>query len=122
MDEVVFQTFKNQDALVQAIKTGQVDMITEMPLTAVGSLKNAKDIQIAVGAPLAPDITDIILNQADPANCPPDGKCTGHPALRDSKVRQALAYATNKQELIDIVLWAGCCWADNGSRQPAPLV
>ena len=104
VDEVVFQTFKNQDALVQAIKTGQVDMITEMPLTAVGSLKNAKDIQIAVGAPLAPDITDIILNQADPANCPPDGKCTGHPALRDSKVRQALAYATNKQELIDIVL------------------
>lgn len=104
VDEVVFQTFKNQDALVQAIKTGQVDMITEMPLTAAASLKNAKDIQLAVGAPLAPDITDIIFNQADPASCPPDGKCTGHPALRDAKVREALAYATNKQELIDIVL------------------
>jgi peptide/nickel transport system substrate-binding protein len=104
VDEVVFQTFKNQDALVQAIKTGQVDMITEMPLTAVASLKNSKDIQLAVGAPLAPDITDIILNEADPAKCPTDGKCTGHPALRDPKVREALAFATNKQEMIDIVL------------------
>ncbi|MCJ7585648.1 MAG: ABC transporter substrate-binding protein, partial [Anaerolineales bacterium] len=35
IDEVIFQTFENQDALVQAIKTGQVDLITEMPNTAV---------------------------------------------------------------------------------------
>jgi peptide/nickel transport system substrate-binding protein len=104
VDEVVFQTFNNQDAMVQAIKTGQVDMITEMPLTAVASLKNAKDVAVAVGAPLAPDISDIIFNQADPENCPEGGVCTGHPALRDPKVREALAYATNKQELIDIVL------------------
>lgn len=103
-DQVVFQTFKNQDALVQAIKTGQVDMITEMPLTAVASLKNTKDIAIATGAPLAPDITDIVLNQIDPANCPEGGKCSGHPALRDPIVREALAYATDKQEMIEIVL------------------
>ena len=35
IDEIVFQTFENQDALVQALRTGQVDMITEMPATAV---------------------------------------------------------------------------------------
>jgi peptide/nickel transport system substrate-binding protein len=34
VDEVIFQTFGSQDILVQAIKTGQVDMITEMPSTA----------------------------------------------------------------------------------------
>ena len=39
VDEVIFQTFENNDALVQAIKTGQVDMITEMPATAVETLK-----------------------------------------------------------------------------------
>src|SRR6185436_13824533 len=27
--DVIFQTFENQDALVQALKTGQVDMINE---------------------------------------------------------------------------------------------
>ena len=83
VDEVIFQKFENRDALVQAIKTGQVDMITEMPNTAVATLKNEKDIKLVTGAPLAPDITDIIFNQVSKENCPTDAKCTGHPALRD---------------------------------------
>lgn len=105
IDEVIFQTFENQDALVQAIKTGQVDMITEMPNTAAESLKAEDNIELVVGAPLAPGVTDIIFNQVDPANCPPDGGlCTGHPALRDRDVRLALAHATDKQKLIDVIL------------------
>lgn len=105
VDEVVFQTFSNEDALVQAIKTNQVDMITEMPLTAVESLKGTENVEVVIGAPLAPDVTDIIFNQVEPENCPPDdGVCTGHPALLDKQVRKALSFATNKQELIDIVL------------------
>jgi peptide/nickel transport system substrate-binding protein len=42
----------------------------------------------------------------DPENCPTDagGVCTGHPALRDRNVRLALAHATDKQKLIDVVL------------------
>ncbi len=105
VDEVVFQTFTNTDALVQAIKTGQVDMITEMPNTAVASLRNTENVEVVIGAPLAPDITDIILNQVAPENCPEeDGVCSGHPALLDRNVRLALAYATNKQELIDVIL------------------
>lgn len=104
IDEVVFQTFDNQDALVQALVTGQVDMITEMPNTAVPTLRNAENVEMVIGAPLAPDIADIIPNQTPPDLCPPDGKCTGHPALRDLAVRQALAHATDKQKIIDVVL------------------
>lgn len=105
IDEVIFQTFENQDALVQAIKTGQVDMITEMPNTAAESLKSEKDIELVVGAPLTPGVTDIIFNQVDPENCPAEGGlCTGHPALRDRNVRLALAHATDKQNLIDVIL------------------
>lgn len=105
VDEVIFQTFANQDALVQAIKTGQVDMVTEMPNTAAESLKSDKNIELVVGAPLAPGVTDIIFNQVDPENCPEDGGlCTGHPALRDRNVRLAMAHATDKQRLIDVIL------------------
>jgi peptide/nickel transport system substrate-binding protein len=105
VDEVIFQNFENQDALVQAIKTGQVDMITEMPNTAAESLKTEKDIELVVGAPLAPGITDIIFNQIDPANCPPEGGiCSGHPALQDRNVRLALSHATDKKQLIDVIL------------------
>ncbi len=106
VNEVIFQTFQNQDALVQAIKTGQVDMITEMPNTAADSLKTAEGVELVVGAPLSPGVTDIIFNQVSPENCPTDagGICTGHPALRDRNVRLAMAYATDKQKLIDLVL------------------
>lgn len=106
IDEVVFQTFENQDALVQAIKAGQVDMITEMPNTATPALRDVANVELVTGAPYAPGVTDIIFNQIDPANCPTDagGVCTGHPALRDRTVRLALAHATDKQKLIDVVL------------------
>jgi peptide/nickel transport system substrate-binding protein len=106
VDEVIFQTFENQDALVQAIKTGQLDMITEMPNTAVVALKNAENVEVVVGSPLAPDVSDIVFNQTEDENCPKDagGVCTGHPALRDRDVRLALAHATDKQKLIDVIL------------------
>lgn len=105
VDEVVFQTFANEDALVQALQTGQADMITEMPNTAVPTLRNAENIKLAIGAPLGPGVADIIMNQTKPENCPADdGKCTGHPALLDRNVRLALAHATDKQNIIDTVL------------------
>jgi len=106
VDEVIFQTFESQDVLVQAIKSGQVDMITEMPATAVETLKGEANVKVINGAPFAPGVSDIILNQATLENCPTDagGLCTGHPALQDRNVRLALAHATDKQKLIDVVL------------------
>lgn len=106
VDEAIFQTFESQDVLVQALKSGQVDMITEMPATAVETLKGEANVKVLNGAPFAPGVSDIILNQVTPENCPTDagGLCTGHPALQDRNVRLALAHATNKQKLIDVVL------------------
>lgn len=106
VDEVIFQTFESQDVLVQAVKSGQVDMITEMPATAVETLKGEANVKVINGAPFAPAVSDIILNQATPENCPTDagGLCTGHPALQDRNVRLAMAHATDKQKLIDVVL------------------
>ncbi|MBI5352489.1 MAG: ABC transporter substrate-binding protein [Chloroflexi bacterium] len=107
VDEVIFQVFSSPDVLVQAIKTGQVDMITELPNTSVESLKTAENVKVAVGAPFAPNLADIIINQVAPENCPSEadgGVCSGHPALMDKQVRLALAYATDKKKLIDVVL------------------
>ena len=40
-----------------------------------------------------------------PENCPPDdGVCKGHPALRDRNVRLALAHATDKKKIIELLL------------------
>ena len=107
IDEVIFQTFGNEDALVQALQTGQVDMITEMPNTAVPTLQRAENVKLVTGAPLGPSVRDIIFNQVKPENCPSEeagGKCTGHPALLDRNVRLALAHATDKQNIIDVAM------------------
>ena len=106
IDEVVFQTFQNQDALVQGLITGQLDMITEMAKNAVPTLRNTPNVQLVIGAPLSPEIRDIIFNQTAPENCPKEegGICSGHPALRDRNVRLALAHATDKQKIIDVAM------------------
>jgi peptide/nickel transport system substrate-binding protein len=105
IDGIVFQTFDSQDALVQALRTGQVDMITEMPNTAVATLRNEAGIEVVSGAPLAPSVADIILNVTEDDLCPlDDGVCSGHPALKDRQVRLALSHATDKQQIIDVVL------------------
>ena len=82
VDEVVFQTFGNADARVQALINGDVDMITEFPNTGIGALSAADNVKVAQGAPLAPGLSDIIFNVTEPENCPADdGVCSGHPAL-----------------------------------------
>ena len=104
VDEVIFQTIGNPDALVQAVSTGQVDMITELPNAAAEKLGKAPNVKVVSAAPFAPAVSDIIFNQATSASCPSKSACTGHVALQDRQVRVALAHATNKQQLIDVLL------------------
>ena len=104
IEGVIFQTFANQDALVQAIRTGQVDAILEMPFTAVSSLRAHPGIQVVSGTPVQPETTNILINQLAPEHLPDDSAGSGHPALRDRRVRRALSMAVDKQRMIDVVL------------------
>ena len=107
IDEVIFQTIKNPDARVQALTNGDVDAINEFAPTAYTALNNAENVEVHVadiGA--GGDLRDILFNMVSPENCPVEdgGKCTGHPALQDVEVRQALAKAMDKQQIIDVAL------------------
>lgn len=105
VDEVVFQTFTNADARVQALINGDLDAITEFPATAIPNLQDSENVEVVDGLEYGGRFADIFFNVTDPANCPPDdGACTGHPALRDVQVRRALAHAVDKQQLIDTLL------------------
>ncbi|MGH8926912.1 MAG: ABC transporter substrate-binding protein [Acidimicrobiia bacterium] len=105
VDELIFQTFTNPDARVQALTNGEVDMITEFPATAIPTLRNTPNIEVADGLEFGGRFADIIFNVIDPANCPAEGGiCSGHPALRDVEVRRALAQAVDKQQLVDTLL------------------
>jgi peptide/nickel transport system substrate-binding protein len=104
VDGVIFQTIENADARVTALTTGEVDAINEFPATALAALQNNEDVfvhiaDIAAGG----SFRDVFFNVTEEENCPADGGvCSGHPALRDVAVRQALAMAMNKQEIIDV--------------------
>jgi peptide/nickel transport system substrate-binding protein len=68
-------------------------------------LKSEADIAVVSGPFFYPTVLTVFFNQVEDADCPPeDGVCSGHPALRDRQVRLALAHATDKQKLLDVVL------------------
>lgn len=102
VDEVIFQKYDNEDALVQALRAGNLDMITELPNTVVASLRGDPTITVATGA--SRGFRDYIFNLSSPEICPVDdgGVCSGHPALRDRIVRQAMAHAVDKQQVVDV--------------------
>ncbi len=54
IDGVSFTKYANQDALVQALRAGEVDMITELPATVVPSLRQDANITVAIGNSRAP--------------------------------------------------------------------
>jgi peptide/nickel transport system substrate-binding protein len=101
VDELIFQTFDNSDALVQALKAGDVDAITAVPAAAFQTVKgfdNVKAVNVT-----SRSFDELIINSAPDTNKP---KPTGNPALKDPAVRLAIAQAINKKDLVDIV-WQG---------------
>lgn len=104
VEGVTFQTISNPDARVTSLTTGEVDAITEFPATAVGTLQNAENVAVHIadiGA--GGSLRDVFFNIVADEDCPEDGGvCSGHPALKDLAVRQALAHATDKAQIIDV--------------------
>jgi peptide/nickel transport system substrate-binding protein len=112
IDGVIFQTFDADDARVTALTTGQIDAMLDVPETSLAALQNAENVSLWVAETAAGgSLSDIFFNVVDDENCPEDdpettdveeGICSGHPALKDLAVRQALAHAVDKEQLMTI--------------------
>jgi len=99
IDGIIFQTFDNADAMVQALKVGDIDMLTSVPASAFETVKGFENVKNT-----AIDNTyfyQLIINSVDPNNDPAP---TGNPALADPAVRLAIALSINKQDMVDIVM------------------
>lgn len=102
-----FEMFANNDAMVQALKTGQVDMIGEAtPATAVTTLKKA-GLSVLTGPSVG--FYDFIINT--------NPKKKDHRELLDPKVREAFEYAMDRKQMVDTA-WLG--YAQSGSTIVAP--
>ena len=94
IDEVVFRLFNNADAMVAALKKGEIDAAHDIPANAVKDLRTTPGIVVVQGE--QGGFTEIAVNGGQ-------GLKKGHPALSDIRVRQAIAHAIDKQTLIDKV-------------------
>jgi peptide/nickel transport system substrate-binding protein len=107
LDEIVIQFYDNPDTMVQALKQGEVDFIDSIPTRLFQSLEN--DPQIETLSSSDAGFTELGFNLYEPnpqviEKYGAPETSTGHPALLDVRVRQAINWAINEQELTDKVL------------------
>jgi len=95
IDGFGLQFFANEDAMITALKTGQLDAINEIPPTSVDTLK-AAGMEVFEGPALA--LRDFIINSN------PDKP--EHRELLDPKVREAFEYAVDREQIV-ATAWLG---------------
>jgi peptide/nickel transport system substrate-binding protein len=97
IDEIVYQVYDNTEAMVQALKGGQIDFADDLNPTLFNALKGEANIATNAAAPST--FTNFAWNFGSP-DMPND---THNPALNDLVVRQAVSYGTNLQGIVDSV-------------------
>ena len=95
VDKVVLRKFNNPDAMVAALKTGELDAAWDIPGAAFNQLKN--DDSIVTNEGYQGGFAEVAINGGDGLKKP-------HPALDDIEVRKAIAHAIDKKTLVDRVL------------------
>jgi peptide/nickel transport system substrate-binding protein len=95
VDKVVLRKFNNPDAMVAAIKTGELDAAFDLPSAGFKQLQQDPNIQTIEGN--QGSMTEIAINGGDGLKKP-------HPALLDPQVREAIAHAIDREALVARVL------------------
>jgi peptide/nickel transport system substrate-binding protein len=107
IDKLIYQQYATEDAVVQALLAGEVDVVEGVPGTAVPILLTEDAINVEVMQGHALDTLAI--------NSHEDG--TQPESLNDPIVRQAIEYAIDRQKLIDVAYLG---YADPGKTMIAP--
>ena len=105
IDNYVIKKYDNVEAMVNALKTGDIDYASGISPDLFNSLKGIDGVTTNAGVPSG--FANLIFNTrgdypAPDSSSNPIG--TGHPALLDPRVRTAIAMAIDKQDLVDRVL------------------
>ncbi|MBI9106328.1 MAG: ABC transporter substrate-binding protein [Spirochaetales bacterium] len=94
IEELIFVLYANNDTMAQALKTGELDAAINMNVNQVKALK--KEAGISVISAAAFGFTELSVNASL------DPELQGNSNLQDPVVRQALEWALDKQNIIDV--------------------
>ncbi|HEU4355855.1 MAG TPA: ABC transporter substrate-binding protein [Actinomycetota bacterium] len=105
VDEIIYRIFKNEDALAEALKQGEIDFAYVSSANIYNDLAAQPDIETMAGT--IPSFSEIGMNTGS-AYQEKDNLFTphgdGHPALTDVTVRRAIRMAIDSNTLTDKVL------------------
>jgi len=107
-DEVQFITYGNQDAVERALKLGEVDMVMEVQASTFESLGEEPNVDTARSP--TPAYTQLAFNLCPEKLCP-DAEL--NPAVQEPEVREALAYAIDRERINQIAA-QGTSFVANG--------
>ncbi|MGZ4594000.1 MAG: ABC transporter substrate-binding protein [Actinomycetes bacterium] len=100
-DELVFRVFSNQDSMAQALRRGEIDFADDLGSNVFNSLQKAPGVKTVPAEYSGFD--EIAMNTGAALD---DGTPigNGHPALKDRRVRVAIAHAIDTKALVTRVL------------------
>ena len=102
IDRVIFKTYSNEETMVQDLEQGAIDFAESIPVNLFRSLQGKEDEGITTNVGGSFSFSQMSFNQ-----CYVQKDCadsTGHPALKDVTVREAVAMAINKDQLVERIL------------------
>ena len=92
VERVIWQEYATEDAIVQALLAGEVDVVYELPRTAIATLEGREDVGLAVMPSTV--IDELIINSHEAGTQPA--------SLNDPQVRLAIAHAIDKQQIVNV--------------------
>ncbi|GAA1932693.1 ABC transporter substrate-binding protein [Streptomyces sodiiphilus] len=100
-DEFVLQNFETPEAMVQALQSGEVDLVGGLNPQQYSALEAADSITTSTGP--GRRLQSLTFNTGARTK---DGEefGNGHPALRDPEVRRAIHHVIDKEHLVDVVM------------------
>jgi peptide/nickel transport system substrate-binding protein len=96
IDEVVFRVFENEETKVLALRQGEIDFVDSVSPALFESLQGQPDI--GTHRAIAAGFSSLSFNFGGQGP-----KASNHPALQDVAVRRAIAFAIDKDALVERV-------------------
>jgi len=107
-DQIQFFKYGTQDAVERALQLGEIDMIGEVEAGSFERLGSQENVD-ALSSPL-PSYTQLAFNLCPEELCP---DAEFNPAVQDQTVRQAIAYAVDRDKINEIAA-RGTSFVANG--------
>ncbi|HKI53768.1 MAG TPA: ABC transporter substrate-binding protein [Anaerolineales bacterium] len=92
IDKIIYHEYATEDAMVQALQAGEIDVVDTAPSTAIQTLQDDPNVEVPIMG--STTIDELIINSYE------DG--TQPASLWDPAVRLAIAYGIDKQQIVNV--------------------